>query len=258
MDELGIKVNFNSEVNEIITQNGRVKGIEVNGTVHNADICVSNMEVIPAYKELLNEDESFVNKLKRFEPACSGLVLDLGLDIQYPQLAHHNFLYSGDQKHHFDTVFKKLELPPDPTIYLVDASKSDPSVAPEGCSGLKILPHIPYINDKNPYKMEDYLQLKNRVLDKLERMGLKDLRKHIVFEQMLTPIDIERMYKSNRGSIYGVVSNMYKNFGFKAPKQSKKYSNLYFVGGSVNPGGGMPMVLLSGQNTTKLILQNEE
>ncbi len=258
MDELGIKINFDSEVRRIIKEKDRVTAIEAKNEIHRADIIVSNMEGIPAYKNLLNEDESFLKKFRRFEPACSGLVLDLGLDIQYPQLAHHNFLFSGDQKHHFDIVFKQKKLPPDPTIYLVDASKSDPTVAPEGCSGLKVLPHIPYINEKNRYTQEDYYRLKEVVIDKLERMGLTDLRKHIVYEHILTPIDIERMYNSNGGSIYGVVSDMMKNFGFKLPKKSKKYKNLYFTGGSVNPGGGMPMVLLCGQNVCKSILADEK
>ena len=258
MQELDIKVNFNSEVTKIIKDNYRVTGIEVNGVQHFADIIVSNMEGIPAYKELLEEDETFLRKLKRYEPACSGLVLDIGLDIQYPQLAHHNFLFSGDQKHHFDLVFNKMVLPTDPTIYMVDSSKSDPTVAPPDCSGLKILPHIPYINDTNPYTMDDYIKLKDLILIKLERMGLTNLRKHIVYEHLLTPIDIERMYKSNKGSIYGVVSDFKKNFAFKLPKKSKKYKNLYFTGGSVNPGGGMPMVLLCGQNVCKQILEEEK
>lgn len=258
MDELGIKVNFNSEVSKIIKNNNKVSGIEVNGKTHLGDIIVSNMEGIPAYKELLDEDDSFMKKLKRFEPSCSGLVIDIGLDIQYPQLAHHNFLFSGDQKEHFDLVFNKKLLPTDPTIYMVDSSKSDPTVAPKNCSGLKILPHIPYINDDNPYTMEDYIKLKELILIKLERMGLTDLRKHIVYEHFLTPIDIEKMYKSNKGSIYGVVSDLTKNFAFKMPKKSKKYKNLYFTGGSVNPGGGMPMVLLCGQNVCKQIMEDEK
>jgi diapolycopene oxygenase len=258
MDELGIKINFNSEVNKIITDNGKATGIEVNGQTQNADFIVSNMEGIPAYKYLLNEDESFLKKLERFEPACSGLVIDIGLDIQYPQLAHHNFLFSQHQKEHFDLVFNKKVLPTDPTIYLVDASKSDPTVAPPNCSGLKILPHIPYINENNPYTMEDYIKLKELIFVKLERMGLTDLRKHIVYEHFLTPIDIRRMYRSNKGSIYGVVSDLKKNFAFKLPKKSKKYQNLYFTGGSVNPGGGMPMVLLCGKNVCKKILEDDK
>lgn len=258
MDELGIKFNFNANVSRILKENGKVTGIEVNGEIHKSDIIVSNMEGIPAYKYLLGEDDAFLKKLERFEPACSGLVLDIGLDIQYPQLAHHNFLFSGNQKEHFDTVFNKKKLPKDPTIYMVDASKSDPTVAPENCSGLKILPHIPFIADHNPYKLQDYIDYKEVILDKLERFGLKDIRKHIVYEHLLTPLDIQEMYRSNKGSIYGVVSDLRKNFAFKLPKKSKKYSNLYFTGGSVNPGGGMPMVLLCGQNVSKRIIEDEK
>ena len=256
MDELGITVHLTSEITGIRTADGKVTGIDTaDGTFHSADIIVSNMEVIPAYRELLREDAGFVNKLeKRLEPACSGLVLDLGLDCRYPQLAHHNFFFSGHQREHFRTVFKKHQLPPDPTIYLVAASKTDPSVAPPGCDCLKILPHIPYIDDANPLTREDYLAFKERIVDKLERMGLKNLRKHTVFEHVWTPLDIRQQYYSNKGSIYGVVTDRFKNLGFKAPKQSSRYQNLFFVGGSVNPGGGMPMVILCGQNVCKKIL----
>jgi len=85
-------------------------------------------------------------------------------------------------------------------------------------------------------------------------MGLKDLRKHTVFEHVWTPFDIRQQYYSNKGSIYGVVTDRFKNLGFKAPKQSARYPNLFFVGGSVNPGGGMPMVVLCGQNVCKKIV----
>lgn len=96
---------------------------------------------------------------------------------------------------------------------------------------------------------------KERVLDKLERMGLENLRRHVVFEHCWTPHDIRERYRSNKGSIYGVVSDRFKNLAFKAPKQSERYPNLFFVGGSVNPGGGMPMVVLCGQNVAKRVVE---
>ena len=255
VSELGIAVHLNSEVAQIRTESRRVTGIATtDGHFHAADILVSNMEVIPAYRDLLKEDAAFLGTLKKFQPACSGLIIDLGLDIQYPRLAHHNFFFSGNQKKHFRTVFRRHQLPDDPTIYLVAASRTDATVAPAGCDCLKILPHIPSIDPDHPLSQADYATYKERILDKLERMGLTDLRKHIVVDHFWTPLDIQRSYYSNQGSIYGVVSDRFKNLAFKAPKQSTRYPNLFFVGGTVNPGGGMPMVILSGLNACQRIV----
>lgn len=257
MKETGVRVHLNRDVTAIRKQGGQVCGIRLeDGSEVDADAVVSNMEVIPTYRDLLQEETGFLRKLqRRYEPACSGLVLDLGLDCQYEQLAHHNFFFSGNQREHFWTVFHKHEVPHDPTLYVVAASRTDPSVAPPGCDGLKILPHIPHLNTSCPATDDDYQALRDRILDKLERMGLADLRRHIVFEHMWTPRDIQRMYRSNGGSIYGVVSNRWKNLAFKAPKQSPRYENLFFTGGSVNPGGGMPMVVLCGQQTARKVAE---
>lgn len=256
MEELSIGVHLRNEVRHIEHSGKRVTGLTLaNGTSVAADIIVSNMEVIPAYQQLLQEEGGYVRRLaKKLEPACSGLVLDLGLNCKYEQLAHHNFFFSGNQKEHFESVFHKKELPSDPTVYVVAAARTDPDVAPKGCDSLKILPHIPFINDKHPYTHEEYMKFKDRIIDKLEAMGLAGLRKHIVVEHVWTPFDIQKNYYSNGGSIYGVVSNRWKNFGFRGPKQSPLYENLFFTGGSVNPGGGMPMVMLCGQNVAEKIV----
>ncbi len=256
LDEVGVDVRLGTDVASITKDAGRVREVvAVSGERLAADIVVSNMEVIPTYRHLLDESPEFLRGLRRFEPSCSGLVLELGLDRQYPQLAHHNFFFSENQAGHFKTVFQKRQLPSDPTIYLVAASRTDPSVAPDGCDCLKILPHIPYIDDDRPLTRDDYLAYKETILDKLERMGLDDLRRHVRYEHVLTPPDIAERYRSNKGSIYGVVTDRFKNLGFKAPKQSERYENLFFVGGSVNPGGGMPMVTLCGQNVARKVVE---
>ncbi len=256
MEEMGIPIHLNADVEAIEKAGKRVTGIRMtDGTVHPSDIIVSNMEVIPAYKKLLNEPVSFTRKLEKFAPACSGIVLHIGTDKPFPQLAHHNFFYSEDQHKHFDTVFHKKQLPQDPTLYVVAPTRTDPSKAPEGCDNIKILPHIPPLEDGSDITHEDYVALKDRCIDKMERCGLTGLRESIVVEDLLTPVDIERMYRSNRGSIYGVVTDWKLNYGFKAPKTSSRYKNLYFTGGSTNPGGGMPMVILSGQQCADRIIK---
>lgn len=253
--ELGVNIRLNSEVVEIERDNRLAKAVLLkDGTRIESDIIVSNMEVIPAMQKLLKSPADKLEKLSGFKPSCSGLVLHLGVDRQYPQLAHHNFFYSGNSRKHFDAVFHNHTLSEDPTIYLVAPVRSDPSQAPEGCDIIKALPHIPHIDPDKPLTEKDYSALRERVLVKLERMGLTDLRKHIVTEDYWTPADIESRYYSNLGSIYGVVADRNQNLGFKAPQRSLELANLYFVGGSVNPGGGMPMVTLSGQLVRDKIL----
>lgn len=256
--ETGVSLCLEHEVVQVEQAGNRVTGLtvrEANGETRKiaADFVVSNMEVIPAMQRLLNAPPSVMKKLRRYEPSCSGIVLHLGLDRIYPQLAHHNFFYSRDPHAHFRRVFREQRLPDDPTIYLVAPTRSDPSQAPPGCDNIKILPHIPHLNDQHSYSRADYLALKELCLKKLERMGLTDLRRHIVVEDFWTPYDIESRYASNRGSIYGVACDRRRNFAFKAPKQSSQFRNLFFVGGSVNPGAGMPMVTLSGQHVARMI-----
>ncbi|MDO9106857.1 MAG: phytoene desaturase family protein [Methylovulum sp.] len=254
-EELGVNIQVNTEVAEIQHQSGRASGVRVSDDrVFAADIIVSNMEVIPAYKNLLSHQDSEIRRLEKFAPSCSGLVLHLGVDCLYEQLAHHNFFYSEQPREHFNAVFHSHRLSDDPTIYLVAPVKSDLSLAPPGCEIIKILPHIPHIDPNQPLQAEDYEALRERVLLKLERMGLTDLRKHIVCEESWTPLDIQARYYSNQGSIYGVVADRFKNLGFKNAQRSAVLKNLYFVGGSVNPGGGMPMVTLSGQLVRDKIL----
>ncbi|MFW6269883.1 MAG: phytoene desaturase family protein [Bacillota bacterium] len=257
MQEVGISIYKDSEVISINIEHKQVRGITLaDGSSFQGDYIVSNMEVIPAYQNLISAFNVPDKYHDKYEPACSGYVLHLGVDRKYPQLDHHNFFFSQDPRQHFKSVFEDYKLPDDPTIYLVASSRTDRQQAPVDCENLKILPHIPHLG-KGDFTREEYNKLRERVLIKLEKMGLTDLRKHIVVEDEWLPEDIKKNYYSNHGSIYGVVSDRKKNKGFKAPKKSEFFDSLYFTGGSVNPGGGMPMVLLSGQQVKELICENE-
>src|SRR5699024_953061 len=110
-----------------------------------------------------------------------------------PQLRHHNFFFAEDQKKQMDLIFHQHKLPDDPVIYLVNVNKTDPSQAPEGYENIKVLPHIPYIQDE-PSTKEEYEKFAEKVLLKLEKMGLTDLRKSIVTKDMWTPVDIQETY----------------------------------------------------------------
>lgn len=258
-EEVGVQLYTNQAVVHMEKENRNITGVVLeSGEKLTADYYIANMEVIPVYEQLLQEKETFTRKLrKKFEPASSGIVIHVGVKKSYPQLGHHNFFFSENMKQQMNKIFNTYELPDDPVIYLVNVNKTDPTQARDGYENLKILPHIPHIQDQ-PFTGEDYEAFVEKVLIKLEKMGLEELRANIVTKDVWTPEDIQRTYYSDRGAIYGTVSDKKKNKGFKHPKKSERYDNLYFVGGTVNPGGGMPMVTLSGQQVRDKIVRRDE
>ncbi len=247
--DTGVDLQLNREVTGLELDGNTVTGVRLgDGSRRRADLVVSNMEVVPTYEYLIDREVPKMDRYREwYEPSCSGLVMHLGLDRTYDRLDHHNFFFSRDPESHFQSVFHDAELPADPTIYVVAPAKTDPSVAPDGCENLKILPHIPHMRDGEDFSAEAYERFERRLFDKLERMGLTDLREHVVVEETLYPADIRNLYYAGEGSIYGVVSDRDKNSALKAPKESEFFDDLYFTGGSVNPGAGMPMVTLCGQ-----------
>ncbi len=254
LEDLGVEIHLNTRVKSIEKQGSKVTSVVTEtGQSFVADAVVSNMEVVPTYEKLMNESPKRLRSYKKkFAPAASGLVMHLGVSRRYEQLAHHNFFFSENPEQFFHQVHRQHVLPDDPTIYLVYPTRSDPNRAPEGCSIVKVLPHVPPLSDE-PLPREAYMELRSRVLDKLERMGLEGLREHTVFEHTWTPHDIQEQYSSYRGAIYGVLTHRKRNFAVKGPRKSPYYDNLWFVGGTVNPGGGTPMVLLCGQQVAEMM-----
>jgi diapolycopene oxygenase len=256
LNELGVEVKTNAQVVQIETAQDVAKAIVLaSGERVEADIIVSNLEAIPAYQSIINQHPQAGNeskKLEKFNPTVSGLVLLLGVDKRYDDLAHHNFFFSKNPEVEFQEIYDKGIPAEDPTVYVGISSKSDPTQAPAGCDNLFVLTHVPPLQPGESW--EQYrTSYREIVLNKLERMGIKDLRKHIIYEYTFIPDDIQSLYGSNGGSIYGVAADKKRNGGFKIPSRSQILSNLYFVGGSTHPGGGVPMVTLSGQLTADLI-----
>ncbi|GAF13156.1 phytoene desaturase, neurosporene or lycopene producing [Bacillus sp. JCM 19046] len=256
LGELGVTIRVNTEVRGIIQEDSDAKGVRLTGGEElRSDLVVSNLEAIPTYRTLLKEHpqhKAQEKKLEKYEPSVSGLVLMLGIKREYPELAHHNFFFSKDPELEFKQIFEEKRPADDPTVYIGISSKSDPEQAPEGKENHFVLTHVPPLKEGESW--DQYKQsYRETVLSKLERNGLTNIRNEIEFEYTFTPDDLRSLYGANGGSIYGVVADKKKNGGFKIPSRSELISNLYFVGGSTHPGGGVPMVTLSGQLTADLI-----
>jgi len=251
--EFNVKIRTNCAVEKIVIENKKAVGVRLeNGEILPGDFVVANSDAVETYRNLI--DENFFNKkLDAREPSCSGFVLLLGTNKKFPSLAHHNIFFSDNYKAEFDALFADLRPTQNPTIYVCATSKTDETQSPENCENLFVLINAPYTSGKTDWSSEAK-PYRDLIIKKLEKFGLEDLEKSIEFEQIITPADFENKYRTNRGSIYGVSSNGIFSAFLRVPNRARKIKNLYFVGGATHPGGGMPLVLLSGKMASELIL----
>ncbi len=246
--ELGVQFRLNTQIRRILIEAGRVVGVETEtGERIELSAVVSNMDAVRTYRELIGgEIGRRFDARRKYEPACSGVVLYLGLKERYEHIAHHNFVFSRDHEEEFDAIYRQGEPAPDPTAYLCAPSQTEPAVAPSGGEALYVLVHTPYMRPHHDWKkmLPTY---RRTIIDKLKRTaGMEDLERRIVCERVLTPQDIHERYRVLNGAIYGLSSHGRFFGAFKPNNRAPEVGGLYLAGGAAHPGPGMPMVMMSG------------
>ena len=247
--DLGVEIRTSTDVKQIETRGGRVFGvITMDDESLPCDAVVSNCDAVRTYTELLKgtpQSQRFEKKNKHI-PACSGVVLYLGLNRRYEQLLHHNFVFSKDPEAEFRSIYDLGKPADDPSAYVCAPAISEPGVAPEGGEALYILVHTPYLRPDHNWS-EMLPKYREVILDKMESCaGTKGIRDAIVYESALTPEGIHKRYRVLNGAIYGLASHGKYLGAFKPGNRRKDLSGLYLAGGATHPGPGMPMVMMSG------------
>jgi diapolycopene oxygenase len=247
--ELGVEIRTECDVDTIETVGNTVTGIKLtNGKSLAFDAVVSNCDSVRTHRELLRQHTQplSLSRKRDIEPACSGVVLYLGLREKYEHLLHHNFVFSRDPHEEFEWIYGRGLPAPDPTCYVCAPSISEPSVAPPGGEALYVLVHTPYLRPNHDWQamLPEYREV---ILDKLERTGgMRGIRQRIVTEESLTPEGILKRYRVLHGAIYGLASHGTFTGAFKPANRSREIHGLYLAGGAAHPGPGMPMVMMSG------------
>lgn len=260
--ELGVKMEFGKEIRRIMVEKGAARGVEFTGDepAVRTDVLFSNSDATFTYTRLLPDGalkKRQKQRISNIEPSCSGFVLLLGTDRKFDKLGHHTIFFSRDYEKEFDEIFQRKKLPEDPTIYVANTSYSDPGHAPEGGSNLFILINAPYLSTSVKWDEERAREYGNLIIHKLENQGLEGLSESIRVREHITPQEFYDVYRSNRGSIYGTSSNQQLSAFLRPRNKSPYIDQLYMVGGSTHPGGGIPLVMMSARHAVTIFNRSE-
>jgi len=253
--DLGVEFHFNSRVQTITTAQSKATGIiDANGSTVPADIIICNADINTAYKHLLTNEKQ-PKKILAQPKSSSAIIFYWGIKQAFPELGLHNIFFSKDYKKEFDALFKDQNLGDDLTIYLNITSKLKPDDAPEGCENWFTMVNAP----NNQGQDWDSLIAKTRkhIIEKLSQQLGADIAPLIVCEQVLDPRTIELNTGSAQGALYGMSSNNRMAAFLRHQNQSPYLKHLYFTGGSVHPGGGVPLALASAKIVADLVQENE-
>ena len=256
---LGGVVKTDAEVEQIVVENRRAKGVIANGQFYEADGVISNADLVHTYGELIKSEHRRKwsdKRLRKTQYSMSAFLIYLGVRKKYPQLKHHTLILSERYKGLIDDIFDNKVLPDDFSMYLHIPSQTDPTMAPEGCESMYVLIPVPNLESGINWKKTKAAYTES-VLTFLENdFGLTDLKRSIEVLEMFTPSDFKKERNSHLGSAWGVEPKLTQTAYFRPHNRSEDIQKLYFVGASTHPGAGVPGVLLTAETTTKLVIKD--
>ena len=251
-EEKGAQFHFGKKVERIEVQDGRATGLWVDEQLHQYDRVISNMDVFFTYRKLLADQPAPARTLRQ-EKSTSALIFYWGIRRSFPELDLHNIFFSDDYR----TEFAHLEqgkVYADPTVYVNISQKCDPKDAPEGSENWFTMINVPFDSGQDWDAI--IAEAREQIIQKLSRILGTDINTLIECEDVLDPRTIESRTGSHLGALYGTSSNNRMAAFVRHANFTNKIRDLYFVGGSVHPGGGIPLALLSAKIVDELILKN--
>ncbi len=258
--EEGGEVMMEKEVDRILMKHKKVTGVQLkDGSKMSADIVVSNSDVAFTYKNLIaKQDRPKLVDLyyDNIQYSNSLVVIYFGTKRRYldSKLDHHNIILGKKYKSLLSDIFNKKKMPDDLSLYLHMPTKTDPSIAPEGCESFYVLSLVPHLDSGvNWDEIGD--QYCDTVLQYLEDNYLPDLKENIVVKHHIDPIHFRDTLNSHKGAAFSVKPSLTQTGYMRPHNQSGFFKDLYFVGAGTHPGAGVPAVIASGKIASNLIAE---
>lgn len=255
--ELGANIRLNEEVTEIMFDGRRAVGVRTPTGEYRCDALVINADFAHAMTKLVPDrlrrrwTDRKIEK-KRF--SCSTFMMYLGVEGTQDHLAHHTIYTAGDYLRNLDDIENRHVLSDDPSLYVQNASITDPTLAPPGHSTLYVLAPVTHCHTNVDWSREKE-RFRGVVLRQLrERFGLSDVEKRIRYEKVVTPADWRDGYAVYRGATFNLAHNLTQMLHFRPRNRFEDLGGVYLVGGGTHPGSGLPVIYESARITSRLLL----
>lgn len=258
--EEGGKVLLSTPVKRIRVEDGRAVGLELeNGDFVATDRVVLNADFAYAMHNLVAPEHLSTWHPKRIQKkgfSCSTFMLYLGLDKLY-DLPHHNIFFAADYEKNVREIATAQIPSDDPSFYVHNPSRIDPTMAPEGQSALYVL--VPVPNNRSGIRWnEEGPRYREKMLNLLEkRVKLTDLRKHIVVERVITPQDWADDMNVYEGATFNLAHNFGQMLCWRPHNEFEDIKDCYLVGGGTHPGSGLPTIFESARISATLIAERD-
>lgn len=256
--ELGVKIELQREVQEILVENRRAAGVRLkdreircDALVINADFARAMSRLVPPSLRRRWSDKKLATK----QYSCSTYMMYLGLQGRYDHLDHHNIYISSSYQRNMHEIEHAHVLSDDPSFYVANPSITDPTMAPAGMSALYVLVPVSNMhpNIDWPARSQAFRQT---VLRQLQRIGLDDLERRIRFERVCTPADWQNKFEIYRGATFSLAHNLGQLLHRRPPNRFDELENTYLVGGGTHPGSGLPVIFESAKISSRLLLED--
>jgi len=256
----GAEIRCSRPVKRVLTKNGRACGVElVDGEKIDADAVIVNADFGHAMETLF--DRGVIRKwapdrLRNKKYSCSTFMLYLGLDKRYDE-AHHQIVFADDYAANIADIVKYNRLSNDMSVYVRNASVTDPTIAPAGHSAVYVL--VPVANAKSGIRWdgERTAEYREKVLARIaRRTSMKDIEKHIAVEKTITPAQWVSDYDLFLGATFNLGHSINQMLYFRPRNRFEEVGNVYLVGGGTHPGSGLPTIYESARISANLLEQD--
>ena len=257
---LGVRILLDEPVEQLLFEGRKAVGLRTAERVVMADSVVVNADFADALRRLVPESlrrKWTDRRIEKKQYSCSTFMLYLGIEGRYDDVAHHTIYLAKNYRENLRDIENDHKLSADPSFYVQNASVTDASLAPAGCSTLYVLLPVTHDTGSVDWPREQH-RFRALAFEQLKKIGIADVEQRIRTEVMCTPQDWSREYGLYRGATFAMAHSLRQMLHMRPHNRFEDLERVYLVGGGTHPGSGLPVIFESARITSRLLLEDLE